>query len=133
MAKIEITNGIVAKIFFNGKAAQVNETFTKQTGETGSRRYTAWFENPVNFSEGATGTFSGNLSTKIEKWVDVDGNPKLDITGEQGQSVQISINNCQFTPDSATPARTQMPQEAASTMDAFGWSVEPPQLDDAPF
>ncbi len=133
MAKIEVTNAIVAKIFYGGKAAQINEMFKKQTGETGTRRYTAWFENPVNFSEGSIGTFSGNLSTKIEKWVDEEGNPKLDFSGQQGQSIQININDCQFIPDSAIPAQTQMPAEVASAMDAFGWSPEPTHLDDAPF
>lgn len=133
MAKIEITNGIVAKIFYGGKGVQVNETFTKQNGEVGTRRFTAWFENPVNFGEGSIGSFSGNLSTKIEKWVDADGNPKLDHTGEQGQSVQININDCQFSPESVTPAQTQMPKEVASTLDAFGWTPEPTHLDDAPF
>jgi hypothetical protein len=133
MAKIEITNGVVAKIFYGGKGVQVNEMFTKQTGETGTRRYTAWFENPVNFGEGSIGTFSGNLSTKIEKWVDEEGNPKLDFSGQQGQSVQININDCKFIADSAIPAQTQMPAEVASALDAFGWSPEPTHLDDAPF
>jgi len=134
MAEITVPKGLVAKIFYGGKGVQINEAFTKQTGEVGTRRYTAWFENPVNFGEGVFGSFTGTLSTKIEKWVDQDGNPKLDQSGEQGQSVQININDCRFTPEREGSTQTQMTAEAASAMDAFGWVPEPTHLiDDLPF
>jgi hypothetical protein len=95
MAKIEV-EAVVAKIFYNGKAASLVENYKGIDGQVFTRRYTAWFDEPVKFEEGAVGKFSGNLSVKIEKWTDAEGNPKLDQSGQQGQSARISINNTEF-------------------------------------
>mgnify|MGYP000623845973 CR=1 FL=1 len=71
------------------------------------RRYTAWFENPVSFREGAEGTFSGSLSAVIDNWTNADGSVKLDRDGNPGQSVKVSINGTVFTPSNNTPQPVQ--------------------------
>lgn len=133
MAKIEV-QGTVAKVFYGGKAASVVETFKGMNGEMMKRYYTAWFENPVEFGLGATGIFSGMFSAKIEKWVDPDGNPKLDNTGVQGQSVRVSINGATFQ---GTDAVIQEGKASPiSDFEQMGWTEvakQPAIIDDTPF
>lgn len=102
MAQITVT-GTATRIFFNGKGVQIAEPFKTQTGEVKTRKYTAWFTQPVDFREGAFGTFTGSHSAKIEKWVDADGNPKLDQTGQPGQSVVVALNDTVFVADQTVP------------------------------
>lgn len=97
MARIEVT-GTVKRLFFQDKGVEVVEFAKGKDGATIERKYTAWFENPVNFREGAEGTFSGTLSATIDNWTNPDGSPKLNREGQPGQSVKVSINGTVFTP-----------------------------------
>jgi hypothetical protein len=103
MATITTTDSaFAARIFFDGKGVEIHEPFKGKDGEIKHRRFTAWFQNPVTFDLGATGVFSGDLSTKIDNWTNPDGTPKLDFEGKPGQSVTVAINNASFT--SSKPA-----------------------------
>lgn len=104
MARIEVT-GTATRLFFNDKGVEVTEFAKGKDGATITRKYTAWFENPVTFREGADGTFSGTLSATIDNWTNPDGSPKLNREGQPGQSVKVSINGTVFTPagNGATP------------------------------
>jgi len=106
MARIEVT-GTATRLFFQDKGVEVTEFAKGKDGATITRRYTAWFENPVSFREGAEGTFSGSLSATIDKWTNADGSPKLDRDGNPGQSVKVSINGTVFTPSNNTPQPVQ--------------------------
>lgn len=97
MARIEVT-GTATRLFFNDKGVEVTEFAKGKDGATITRKYTAWFENPVTFREGADGTFSGTLSATIDNWTNPDGSPKLNREGQPGQSVKVSINGTVFTP-----------------------------------
>lgn len=97
MARIEV-KGTASRLFFNDKGVEVTELAKGKDGATIERKYTAWFDAPVSFREGTQGTFSGNLSATIDKWVNADGSPKLNRDGQPGQSVKVSINNTVFTP-----------------------------------
>jgi hypothetical protein len=97
MAKIEVI-GVATRLFFQDKGVEVTEFAKGKDGATITRKYTAWFENPVSFREGAEGTFSGSLSATIDKWTNADGSVKLDREGNPGQSVKVSINGTVFTP-----------------------------------
>jgi hypothetical protein len=106
MARIEVT-GTATRLFFQDKGVEVTEFAKGKDGATIQRRYTAWFENPVSFREGAEGTFSGSLSATIDKWTNADGSVKLDRDGNPGQSVKVSINGTVFTPSGNTPQPVQ--------------------------
>ena len=90
--------GVAERIFYNNCGVEVVEQVMTQAGETITKRYSAWFSEPVNFAPGTSGKFSGLLSARIEDWVDKEGNPKLDKEGKQGRSVRLSINNTKFKP-----------------------------------
>lgn len=102
MARIEVT-GTATRLFFNDKGVEVTEFAKGKDGATITRKYTAWFENPVTFREGSDGTFSGTLSATIDNWTNPDGSPKLNREGQPGQSVKVSINGTVFTPSGNAP------------------------------
>ena len=99
-------NGTATRLFYMDRGVEVTEFFTTKGGEQAQRKYTAWFEDPVSFREGASGTFSGMLSTVIEDWTDMNGAPKLNREGKQGRSVKISINGATFKPANNQPTKT---------------------------
>lgn len=101
MARIEVT-GTCTRLFFQDKGAEVTEFAKGKDGATITRKYTAWFDAPVSFREGAEGVFSGNLSAVIDNWVNADGSPKLNRDGQPGQSVKVSINGASFVPSGNT-------------------------------
>jgi hypothetical protein len=118
MAKITV-EGTVTRIFFEDRGVEVTEFFKTRDGEQAQRKYTAWFEAPVNFREGATGIFTGLLSTTIDDWIDREtGQPKLNREGKPGRSVKTSINGAQFE---ATGYQAPAP------------SATPIPIDDMPF
>lgn len=95
---IAIVNGTVNRVFYNGQGASIKESFTKRDGTEGASYYTAFFDQPHGLDEGATGKFSGLLSTKIRDYDDKDGNPK--------QSLDVVLNSARFEAaqdDSDTP------------------------------
>lgn len=102
MARIEVV-GTATRLFFGDKGVEVTEFAKGKDGATITRKYTAWFEAPVNFREGADGTFSGTLSAVIDNWTNPDGSPKLNRDGVPGQSVKVSINGTVFTPSANAP------------------------------
>lgn len=106
MARIEVT-GTATRLFFQDKGVEVTEFAKGKDGAMIQRRYTAWFENPVSFREGAEGTFSGSLSATIDNWTNQDGSVKLDRNGNPGQSVKVSINGTVFTPSNNTAQPVQ--------------------------
>jgi hypothetical protein len=98
MATISLTNARVNRKFFQDKGLEVVETFRKQSGEMGERKFTAWFEDPQDIEVNAVIDISGTLVATIELWEDRDKNPVIDKrTGKQGQSVAIKINDAQIT------------------------------------
>jgi hypothetical protein len=127
MAQLTIPKGLVARIFFGGKGVEVHEPYKTQTGETKSRKFTCWFNEPVAFAEGVYGSFTGTFSAKIDKWTDAEGNPKLDHTGQPGQSVVTSINDTQFTPDNnPTPTADLFAPHVKEVKNAVDLAIDAP-------
>jgi len=84
MAAVKV-EGIVKKIFFEGKGVSITETYKSQSGEDYTRTWTAWFTTDPNLAEGDKLSVTGLLSTKIEEFQGQDGKPK--------QKIALSINN----------------------------------------
>ena len=104
--------GSASRIFFGGRGVEVTEFYKGKDGESKTRKYTAWFEADPNIQVGQSGTFTGSLTTKIDKWTNADGSPKLDFSGNQGQSITVAINGATFTPD-GTGTTAPKPSAAA--------------------
>jgi hypothetical protein len=70
-----ITNikGTVTRVFYNGRGAEVTETFTKRDGEEGKTRWTCWFEDAHGLLEGAEVTVSGMHGDQVDEWTDKQG------------------------------------------------------------
>ena len=84
MAAVKV-EGVVKKIFFEGKGVSIVETYKAQSGEDYTRTWTAWFVTDPNLAEGDKLSVTGLLSTKIEEFEGQDGKPK--------QKIALSINN----------------------------------------
>lgn len=97
-------DAIAARIFFDGKGVEVHEFYKGREGERLTRKFTFWFNDPVQFEIGATGTFRGVESSKVDHWTNQDGTPKLDREGKPGVSVAKQANASTFTPSG--PAKT---------------------------
>ena len=121
MATIEV-KGFATRIFFEDRGVEVTEFFTTKDGEQAQRKYTAWFEKPVQFSVGAEGVFSGLLSAQIDEWKNADGTVKLNREGKPGISVKVSINGASFVGASS-------PIPAPKVNVPASWA----KVDDAPF
>jgi hypothetical protein len=94
----------VARIFFDGKGVEVHEPFKGREGEPGVRRFTFWFNEAVTFDLGATGTFRGVESSKVDHWTNQDGTPKLDLDRKPVITVAKQANASTFTPSGPAKA-----------------------------
>jgi len=138
MASISV-KGTVERMFFNGLGVEIAEKSTNQKGEIVTKKYTAWFTEPVEFVVGTVGKFSGLLTTKIEDWLEKDGSPKKDFNGNPGRSIRISINNARYTElglnsPSMPKSHLDIQHEPRSSMTADAWN--PPMTaipDEMPF
>lgn len=114
MATITLTNARVGRKFFQDKGIELIETFRKQSGDTGERKYTAWFEEPQSIEVNAVIDVTGTLVASIELWTDRDKRPVIDKrTGQQGQSVAIKINDAQITKQAQVAQYEQHPLDPA--------------------
>jgi hypothetical protein len=99
MAFISI-EGTITRTFYNGKGAEVTESFKKRDGSQGTKRYTLWFSDEHGLSEGTTGKWSGLLGVDVDEWTDKEGNvrhtPKISVNGARadggraGQSAPVA-------------------------------------------
>lgn len=84
MAKVSLKNVQVTRVFQEGKAADVIETFKTRDGE-GKTKFTLWFREPHGLVEGAIIDAEGLLSARLREFESqTDGTVRY---------VQLSINN----------------------------------------
>ena len=81
MAIVSLKDVKVGRVFFEGKGAEFVEEFQTRSGETGTKKYSAFFDEPHGLSVGDTGNVSGLLSVKASLWEREDGDalPVADI------------------------------------------------------
>lgn len=75
--------GRVNRVFYNGKGAEVVESFQVR-GETKQKRWTAWFDSEHGLFEGQDVELSGLHSDEIDPWTDKEG--------KERHSVKRSLN-----------------------------------------
>jgi hypothetical protein len=97
MASIKV-KGTVTKVFWEAKGLIVTESYKARSGESVEKPYIVWLKEPTTYDIGDQITVEGLFSAEIEAWTNQDGTPKLNRSGEPGQSIKVSINNPQVTP-----------------------------------
>ena len=96
MAVVKVT-GVVGKVFgATSQGLSLKEEFVGQSGEKFSRNWSVWFAVAHGLTEGVEVTVFGQLSYKIEEYVNSQGQP--------GRKVAIAINNAQVEAKSAPAA-----------------------------
>ena len=104
--------GTITRTFFNGKGAEVIETFAKNDGSEGKTRYSLWFTTAHNLNEGDTGKWRGALSVKVDEWKDQND--------EIRHSAKISLNGAKAVGDKSS--RQAAPVAPAQEP----WAATPP-------
>jgi len=110
MAFTEVT-GTVTRTFYNGKGAEVTETFKKQDGSEGKSRYSLWFKEPHNLNEGDSGKWRGALSVKVDEWTDQEGQTR--------HSAKVSLNGALHVGDGKQASQAPAAQDEP-------WAATPP-------
>jgi hypothetical protein len=98
--------GTVTRTMFNGKGAEVTETFQKRDGTEGKTRWACWFEAEHGLNEGDTIEVSGLHGDQVHDWTDREG--------ETRHSVKRSINKARIKAGNGSqgaPARQEAPSE----------------------
>jgi len=90
-----VTEGVVAKTFYNGLGARIEERFKTRSGEEAKKSYTLFTEQPHGLQEGDAVKASGLLSVKVREY-EVDGdvrhtadvviNGKAEVTSQADDS-----------------------------------------------
>lgn len=84
MAKVSLKNVQVSRVFQDGNAADVVETYQTRNGE-GKTKFTLWFKEPHGLQEGSIIDAEGLLSARLREFESqTDGTVRY---------VQLSINN----------------------------------------
>lgn len=99
MARIKISNATVGRVISQRGFVAV-ESYSTKSGETRNTKYTVWVDNPANIPPaGAIVTVEGNLSVKLEKFTNNEGNeiqyasthvnqPQVVLVEEPGSQVE---------------------------------------------
>lgn len=124
MAKVTLNKVQVTRVFWDGKGAQVVETYKTQAGER-STRYSLFFDEPHNLPEGAVIDVEGLLSASVDEYQKRDG------TGV-AHSVALKLNKPRV---SNVDSPTQSDKVGTAAVTETWPSVNPNALvdDSAPF
>lgn len=83
MARVSLKNVQVSKVFQDGRAAEVVETYTSQ-GREAKQKYTLWFNEAHGLGEGSIVDVEGLLSAKLREFEsETDGTVRF---------IQLSVN-----------------------------------------
>lgn len=103
MAFTEI-EGTITRTFYQGKGAELTETFKKRDGSEGTKRWAMWFKDSHGLVEGDAGKFRGAHGDEVDEWTDKEGGIR--------HSVKRSLNDARPIGDG-----TRAPQQAAPAAD----------------
>ena len=94
--------GKVSRVFFEGRGAEVTETFTVK-GKEITKRWTCWFENQHGLSEGELVEVSGMHSDEVDEWTDKESQVRHTVKRSlNGAKVKGEARKISPVPDSYT-------------------------------
>lgn len=88
--------GTISRVFYEGKGAEVTESFKKRDGSEGTKRYTLWFREPHGLTEGDQGTWRGTHGVEVDEWVDKEGQTR--------HTAKVSVNSARAVGNRAQDA-----------------------------
>jgi hypothetical protein len=84
VAKVSLNDVQVARVFWDGKGAQVVEKYTTKNGER-ETRYALFFDQPHGLTEGSLISVEGLLSATVDEFTKRDGST--------GHAVNLKLNS----------------------------------------
>lgn len=123
MAKVSLSKVQVSRVFWQGKGAQVIETYSTRDGER-QTRYALFFDEPHGLTEGSIISVEGLLSATVDEYQKRDGTT--------GHAVNLKINKP--TVSNVEPGSLDKVGEDAVTQ-VWPQAATPgqPELNGAPF
>jgi len=100
MAIVKV-NGSISRTFFDGKGAEVVESW-QQGGETRTKRWAAFFEQPHGLSEGDQVEVSGMHGDKVDQW---------EKEGQTMHTIKRTLNKARVDGGAPSSATTSAPAE----------------------
>lgn len=118
MAIVKV-NGSISRTFFDGKGAEVVESW-QQNGETRTKRWAAFFDQPHGLSEGDQVEVSGMHGDKVDEW---------EKDGQTMHTVKRTLNKARIATREATsdPAAPTAGEGWATTAPADSAGLNQPQ------
>lgn len=106
-------SGTVTRTFYNGRGAEITESFTVRDKEI-KKRWAAWFDAEHGLSEGQVVEVSGLHGDEVDEW---------EKEGETRHSVKRSLNKAKLK---GQPAQAAAAAPAADTWAATTYNDETP-------
>jgi len=115
MAIVKV-NGSISRTFFDGKGAEVVESW-QQGGETRTKRWAAFFEQPHGLSEGDQVEVSGMHGDKVDQW---------EKEGQTMHTIRRTLNKARVGGSASTSATSNATNEEpwATTAPANSGAVQ---------
>lgn len=111
---ITTVKGTITRTFYQGKGAEVTESFTVRDREI-KKRWTAWFDDAHGLVEGQQVEVYGLHGDEVDEWTDKEQQTR--------HSVKRALNKARVSQDKQnTPPATPAPAQTAAP-DA--WAADP--------
>jgi hypothetical protein len=107
MAIVKV-NGSISRTFFDGKGAEVVESW-QQGGETRTKRWAAFFEAPHGLSEGDQVEVSGMHGDKVDQW---------EKEGQTMHTIKRTLNKARLATGASSSATASAPTDEPWTTSA---------------
>ncbi|HWV44630.1 MAG TPA: hypothetical protein VN039_01155 [Nitrospira sp.] len=117
MAFVNVS-GTVTRTFYQGKGAEVTESFEVK-GKEVKKRWTAWFDTEHGLSEGDVVEVSGLHGDEVSEWTDKDDQVR--------HTVKRSLNKAKLKGE---PQGSHVPVQEQEAPAVSGWDAAP---DESPF
>ena len=96
--------GTVSRTFFEGRGAEVVESFKKRDGTEGHTRWSLFFESEHGLSEGDQVEVSGMHGDKVDEWTDKEGAVRHTVKRTLNRA---SVKSGQSAPVSGVPQSSE--------------------------
>lgn len=116
MAYVSVS-GTVTRTFYNGKGAEITESFEIK-GKEIKKRWTAWFESEHGLSEGDVVEASGLHGDEVDEW---------EKDGQTRHSVKRSINRAKVKDGASAAAGGRQARQEPLQASGDGWADSTPQ------
>ena len=111
---ITSVRGTVSRVFFDGKGAEVTESWEAR-GETRSKRWSAFFDQPHGLSESDAVEVSGMHGDKVDSW---------EKDGEKQYTVKRTLNRARVVAGAGQQGGQEPPADPWPTVEPSGPAID---------